>query len=182
MSRAEEMFKASRNSVSSNRVEGNDVKSTGRTRYSDTIITVIDISRSVTKGGSGVMSAITIASTAMGTAISPSMVSGTACFHWNPASGAAPAAAAALPLGPGTPPGLAMALAGVIVLTWEPSVHQLENVGQDFGHRAVEMRRNLLAHLHRLVEGLRQGRVLDDGNLVFHGLLADAQGQVVLAF
>src|SRR5271157_4095904 len=133
MSRAEEMFKASRNSVSSNRVEGNDVKSTGRMRYSETIITMTDISRSVTisrsitKGGRGVMSAITIASTAMGTAISFSMATGMACFHWNGAPGA--------PLG--GRPGIAMALAGVMVLTWEPPVHELEDVGQDFGHRAV---------------------------------------------
>ena len=77
--RDEEMFSARRNSVSSSRVVGNDVNSTGRTRYSDTISTVTDIMMSVTisrssrKPGSGVISAITMASTAIGTAISPSI-------------------------------------------------------------------------------------------------------------
>ena len=106
ISRDEEMFSASRNSVSSSSVVGNEVNSTGRTRYSETISTVTDIrmsvtiSRSSTKPGSGVIRATTMPSTASGTAISAERrSSGSAC---HPA---------------GQRAGAGMALAGVMALT-----------------------------------------------------------------
>ena len=67
------MFSASRNSVSSSRVVGKTLNSTGLRMYIATIITITDIMMSVTirtssrKPGSGVISAITIPSTASGT-------------------------------------------------------------------------------------------------------------------
>src|SRR5580704_13626590 len=82
--RDDETLRARRNSVSKSNVVGNDVNSTGRTRYSDTISTVteamisVTISRSRTKPGSGVISATTMANTASGTASSLSALSGTA--------------------------------------------------------------------------------------------------------
>src|SRR5579864_6487881 len=97
----------------------------------------VTIRRSSTKRGSGVISAITIARTASGTAISLSTPSGSACTHR------------------GSPDGAGIALAGVI-LSRQPPVHEFEDVGQDLRHRPVQMRRNLLPHLHRFVERLRQ--------------------------
>src|SRR5690242_2796966 len=122
------------------------------------------INRSSTNLGSGAMSAITMAITPSGTAISPIESHGRDSIH----------------LGCGG----ARALAGVMTLPVsgrQPPMHQLEDVGEDFGHRAVQVRRNFLADFDGLIERLRQRRVLDDGNLVFHGALADAQGQIVLA-
>ena len=95
ISRDEEMFRASRNSVSSSRVVGNDVNSTGRIRYSETISTITDIrmsvtiSRSSTKPGSGVISATTMPSTASGTAICAELRRGSSCPATRGAAGAA---------------------------------------------------------------------------------------------
>src|ERR1035438_3520541 len=169
------MFSASRNNVSNSSVVGNDVNSTGRTRYSETIMTVIDISRSVTisrsstKPGSGVISAITIPSTASGTA------------NWRNSSSAGARPQPGDPAAAGNPAGAAMVFAGVMSLAGEPPVHEFEDVRQNLRHRAVQMRRDLLPHFHRLVQRLRQRRILDDRYLVFHGLLPDPQRQIVLA-
>src|ERR1019366_2964138 len=134
-----ETFSARRNNVSNNRVVGKEVNSTGRIRYRDTISTITDtrmsvtIRKSRTSAGSGVISAITMASTASGTTSPPSVSMGRSSIHFG----------RLLAL-----PGAAMAFAGV-TLSRHPSVHEFENVGQDFGHRAVEMRRDLLPHFHR---------------------------------
>src|SRR6266542_721442 len=78
MRRVEEMFKDSRNSVSSSKVDGNTLKSTGRRIYIATIVTTTDTITSVTirmsstNGGRGVINATTMASTAIGTARSRS--------------------------------------------------------------------------------------------------------------
>ena len=67
------MFSDSRNSVNNRSVVGKTLNSTGRRMYIATIITTTDIMMSVTmrrsraKGGSGVMRAMTIPSTASGT-------------------------------------------------------------------------------------------------------------------
>ena len=77
INRDEEMFSASRNSVSSSRVVGKVLNSTGFVMYIETIRTTTDsmmsaaISRSRRNAGNGVIIAITIASTPTGTAISP---------------------------------------------------------------------------------------------------------------
>src|SRR5689334_15033869 len=74
INREEEIFKARRNKVNNSSMVGNTLNSTGRVMYIETIITITDIIRSVTirkssrKLGKGVISAITIASTANGTA------------------------------------------------------------------------------------------------------------------
>src|ERR1700722_6110824 len=120
----------------------------------------VTISRSSTKPGSGVMSATTIASTASGTASSLSALSG-------------------MPANIFETLGAVSALAGLITLTRQLSVHQFVYVGQNFGHRAIELRRNLLPDLSRFVERLRQRRVLDNRHLVFDGPLLDAQRQIV---
>src|SRR5664279_517527 len=128
------MFSARRNNVNSNRVLGNEVNSTGRTRYRATISTITDtrmsvtINRSRTNFGSGVIRAITMASTANGTTSSPNVSMGRFSIHF----GRLPAV-----------PGAAMALAGVM-LSRHPSVHESENVGQNFRHRPVQVRRDLL--------------------------------------
>src|ERR1019366_3144177 len=108
-------------------------------------MTVIDIRRSVTisrsstKPGIGVISAITIPSTASGTA------------NWrNSSSARARAQPGALPAA-GNPAGAVMVLAGVMCLAGESPVHEFENVCQDLRHRAVQMRRDLLPDFHRLV-------------------------------
>src|SRR6202030_423846 len=89
------------------------------------------IRRSSTKRGSGVISAITIASTASGTTISPREESGKACDHFQGAG--------------------ETVFDGVIDSARQLSVHQLENVGQNFGHGAVEMRRDILADIDGFV-------------------------------
>ena len=87
------MFSASRNSVSNSSVVGNTLNSTGRPMYIATIITMTDIMMSITirksstKLGSGVISAMTIAKTAMGTASSPALDRPTA-WQWSWARGA----------------------------------------------------------------------------------------------
>src|SRR5260370_29486624 len=124
------------------------------------------INRSSRKPGRGVISAITIASTASGTASWPSVSSGRLLTQ----SGQSPAGL-----------GAAMALDGV-TLAGHPSVHQFENISQDLGYRAIEMRRNFLADLDRFVERLRQRRIFDDRHLVLDGLLADAQRQAIHTF
>ncbi len=74
--RAEDTFKASLYSVSNSSVVGKTLKSDGRWMYMAVIITMTDImmsttsSRSNRKGGRGAMRAITMASTATGTASS----------------------------------------------------------------------------------------------------------------
>ena len=71
--RVAEMFRARRNSVSSRSVVGKTLNSTGFRMYMETIITTTDIMMSVTirmssmKPGTGVISAITMPSTAIGT-------------------------------------------------------------------------------------------------------------------
>ena len=60
------------------------------------------------------------------------------------------------------------------------AIHQPVDIGQNLGHGAVQMSRNLLADLDRGVQGARQGRIFDDGNLVVQRPLADAQRQIVL--
>ena len=138
ISRDEETFSARRNSVSSSSVVGNELNSTGFTKYSETIRTITDImmsaaiSRSSRNAGSGVISATTIASTASGTAISLRAASGEP-------------AAAHLAVA-----GAAMAFAGVIS-AWQPPIHEFEDVGQDLRHRAVEMRRDFLPDIHGFV-------------------------------
>src|SRR5271170_8434419 len=73
MRRDDDTLSARRNSVSNNRTVGKTLNSTGRPIYMATIITMTDIMRSSTirksrmKLGSGVIRAITIISTAMGT-------------------------------------------------------------------------------------------------------------------
>src|ERR1017187_6354213 len=157
------MLSARRNNVSNNRVVGKEVNSTGRTRHRDTIRTITDTRMSVTIRksriipGSGVINAITMASTAKGTSSPPSGSMGRFSFHF----------------GRLAVPGAAIALEGVM-LSRHPSVHEFENVGQDFGHRAVEMRRNLLPDFDRFVKRLRQRRILDDRHLVLDRLLPDA--------
>src|SRR5260370_16666217 len=171
MRRELEMFSDRRNNVSSNRVVVNEVNSTGRTRYRDTISTTtetrisITISKSRRNPGSGVIRAITMASIASGTTSSPSVSMGRFSIHFGRLLAV---------------PGAAMAFDGVM-LSRHPSVHELENVGQNFGHRAVQMRRNLLSDFDRFVERLRQRRILDDRHLVLDRLLPDAHCQVVLA-
>src|ERR1043166_1790140 len=121
--------------------------------------------KSSTKGGSGVISAITMPSTASGTAISPSMPEASACAHL-----ARPARA-----------GAGIAFAEIIRLTGEPPVHELEYVRQNLGHGPVELRRDLLADVDRRIQRSRQRRILDDRHLMFDGFLPDAQRQIVLA-
>src|ERR1035441_6840125 len=127
-----EIFSARRNNVSNNSVVGNEVNSTGRTRYKDTISTITDtrmsvtIRKSRTNPGSGVISAITMASIASGTTSSPSVSMGRSRIHFGRMLAV---------------PGAAMALEGVL-LSRHPPVHEFENVGQDLGYRAVEMRRD----------------------------------------
>src|SRR6202011_2022324 len=114
---------------------GKVVNSTGRTRYSETISTVTDIrmsatiNRSNTNPGSGVISAIMMASTAIGTARSFSVAQGREASQRDGTLGIG-----------------ASVLAGVI-LTWQLPVHELENVCEYFGHGFVEMRRDFLAHI-----------------------------------
>src|ERR1035438_3355677 len=73
INRADDTFSARRNRVSRRRTVGNTLNSTGRPIYMATIITTTDIMRSSTikksntNRGSGVMRAITISSTTMGT-------------------------------------------------------------------------------------------------------------------
>src|ERR1039458_7426914 len=73
INRADDTFSARRNRVSRRRTVGNTLNSTGRPIYMATIITTTDIMRSSTikksniNLGSGVMRAITISSTTMGT-------------------------------------------------------------------------------------------------------------------
>ncbi len=67
-----------------------------------------------------------MASTASGTAI------------WRSASSGKP------PIHPGSA-GAGIALAGVMALTWEPPVHEFEDVSQNLRHGAVQVRRDLLA-------------------------------------
>ena len=52
----------------------------------------------------------------------------------------------------------------------------------DLGNRLVELGRDHLVDLDASVERLRQGLVLDHGNAVLRGDLADAQGNEVLPF
>src|SRR5437016_4606180 len=120
----------------------------------------VTISRSRMKRGSGVMSANTIPSTASGTAISPRLDRGRNSDHFH---------------------GGVKALEGVINSARQPPIHELEDVGQNLGHGAIEMRRNLLADLYGFVKRLRQGLVFDDGHLIFYAPLTNAKGQVVLA-
>src|ERR1043166_1668836 len=153
--RDDEMLSARRKSVNRSSVVGNEVNSTGRTRYSETMSTVTDtrrsitISRSSTKPGSGVISATTMPSTASGTAISPSMPPVRVCSHLRPED-----------------PGAARVLEGVIVSARQLSVHQLEYVGQNLGYRAVEVRRDLLPHVDGLIKRPRQRWIFDDRHLV----------------
>src|SRR5579862_6944087 len=126
------------------------------------------ISRSRIKPGRGVIRAITMPRTATGTAISRSMFKGRALSH-----------GAETAFWPGRP-GAATGFAGDIGLPGEPSVHEFEDIRQDFGHGAIEVRGNLLAHVDHFVERLRERGVLDDGDLVVDGDLADAPGQIVL--
>src|ERR1035438_4837621 len=123
----------------------------------------VTISRSSTKLGSGVISAMTIPSTAMGTASWLSSSSGSARTQ------------------AGSAPGGAIVLAGVIGLSRQFAVHEFVNVSQNLRHRAVEVRRNLLSHFHRLIQRARQRRIFDDRDLVLDGPLTDAQRQVILA-
>ncbi len=73
MRREDDTLSARRKSVSNSSTVGKTLNSTGRPMYMATIITMTDIMRSSTmrmssmKLGSGVMSAMTISSTAMGT-------------------------------------------------------------------------------------------------------------------
>ena len=60
-------------------------------------------------------------------------------------------------------------------------MHEFVNVSQNLRHRAVEVRRNLLSHFHRLIQRARQRRIFDDRDLVLDGPLTDAQRQVILA-
>src|SRR5215471_11765794 len=165
------MFRASRNSVSNNSVVGNEVNSTGRTRYRDTIKTMTEmrmsttINRSSTNPGSGVISATTIASMAIGTTNWPSVSIGRSVIHF----GRLPPDA-----------GGAMVFEGVM-LSRLPSVHQFEDVCQDLRHGSIKMRWNLLSDLDALVERLCQWRILDDRHLMLDRLLAYAQRQEVLA-
>src|ERR1035438_7546262 len=46
---------------------------------------------------------------------------------------------------PGWTAGAGIALAGVMALTWEPPVHEFEDVSQNLRHGAVQVRRDLLA-------------------------------------
>ena len=75
--REEEIFSASRYSVSNSSVVGKTLKSTAFRIYTETIITITDsmmsttIRKSSSIDGMGMMSATTIATTAIGTAISP---------------------------------------------------------------------------------------------------------------
>src|SRR5580692_4548336 len=84
--RDEETLRASRKSVSSNSTVGKTLNSTGRPMYMATIITMTDIIRSNTirmssrKLGSGVMRAITMRRTAMGTPSSPTLERPTAAI------------------------------------------------------------------------------------------------------
>src|SRR5436190_3053553 len=81
MSRDDDTFNASRNSVNNSRTVGNTLNSTGRPIYMATIMTITDImmsntiSRSRMKPGNGVISATMIARTAIGTPSSPSVES-----------------------------------------------------------------------------------------------------------
>src|ERR1700722_12858861 len=119
----------------------------------------VTISRSSTKPGSGVISATTIASTASGTASSLSALSG-------------------MPANILETLGAVSALAGLIALTRQLSVHKFVDIGQNFRHCTIKLRRNFLPHFGRFVERLRQRRVLDNRHLIFDGLLLDAQRQV----
>src|SRR5262249_22481091 len=82
----EEMFSASRYSVNKSKVVGKTLKSTALRMYTETSSTITDrvmsttIRKSSSIGGMGMMSATTIATTAIGTAISlsPREVPGTA--------------------------------------------------------------------------------------------------------
>ncbi len=58
---------------------------------------------------------------------------------------------------------------------------QLVDIGEDLRDGAVEGGRNLLAYFNRLVQRLRQRRILDDRNQVLDRELADPQRQIVLA-
>jgi hypothetical protein len=79
MRREDDTLSARRKSVSNRSTVGKTLNSTGRPMYMATIITITDIMRSSTmrmssmKLGSGVMSAMTISNTAMGTASSPAL-------------------------------------------------------------------------------------------------------------
>jgi cytolysin (calcineurin-like family phosphatase) len=61
------------------------------------------------------------------------------------------------------------------------AIHQLENVGQDFGYRTVKMRWYLLPDFHGLIQCLREGRILNDWYQIFNGTLANARGEVIFA-
>src|ERR1700678_4023307 len=122
----------------------------------------VTINRSRTNPGSGVISATTIAKTASGTASSLRALSG-------------------MPANAFEILGAASALAGLIALTWQLSVHQFVDVSQNLGHRTIELRWNLLTNLGRGVQRLRQRRIFDDRHLIFDGLLFDPQREVVLA-
>src|SRR6516225_9172182 len=119
----------------------------------------VTMSRSSMKPGRGVTRAITIASTATGTAISRSVETGIIFKN---------------------PPGCGNAFAGVIWSVGESPVHEFEDIGQDFRYRAIQMRRNLLSDIHGFVQRLRQRWVLDDRNVVFECNPSDAQREVIL--
>src|SRR6202167_881929 len=116
----------------------------------------VTISRSRMNPGSGVISATTIASTASGTASSLSVLRDAAANRFVFLGGAS-------------------AGAEVISSTGEPAVHELVDVSQNLRYRAIQLRRNLLSHFGRLVERLRQRRILHDRHLILDGLLFDAQ-------
>src|ERR1035441_1163712 len=165
-----------------------------------TIITTVDIMMSVTirtssmKPGSGVIKAITMPRTAMGTPSSFQLVN--ASFH---GAGAAIAFACAANLhsfashawsrrsSPAIPKlaplenvsrGVSTRQARVPaprpffdsdnVSCTSPAIHQLEDVGQHFGHGAIELRRNFLSHVDGLIQRLRQRGIFDERNLVLH--------------
>src|SRR5579872_1769421 len=166
ISRDEETFNARRNSVSSSSIVGKTLNSTGRVMYIDTIITITDIMMSVTIRtssmmlGMGVIRATTMASTASGTASSPSDSSGIDCRNFQVA-------------------GRASVLVSSIEITpldRQPPIHEAIDIGEDLGDGPVKVRGNLLSYFDRLIKRLRQRRILHDRDFIRNRLFANAQG------
>src|SRR5215217_4737352 len=162
MRREDEIFSASLKRVSSRRVVGNVLNSTGFVMYIDTISTTTDnmisaeIRKSRRNAGSGVIIAITMARTPTGTAISPRV--------WREITAGIWRAAATL-----------FDMAFQLRSYDSPAAHQTINVGEYLGDSPIELGRDLLAHLRRSVKPACEWRILDNRHTVVDGLLTNPQ-------
>src|SRR5579875_3451441 len=172
--RAELTLSASRNMVSSSNVVGNTLKSTGFRIYMVTMSTMTDImmsstiNRSSNAGGTGVINAITIASTATGTVNSVRFGSAILARLF----GAAAMACAGADIIPVTPPSLLRQF----------MAHQSVDIGQDFRYCLVKLKRYRTPYFRGFIEGSGERWILHDRHLMLGGDLPDAKRQPIAAF